>query len=97
MQCEVHFKNGIRLVSSKDLVKSVYNNPDVEKVVLMRDKRRYTINLSPSNRLIFFREIKAGSMPEITYNIGFQRTIRGKNVKTILKILPNDEIILAGE
>jgi len=97
MQCEVHFKNGLRLVSSNELVKSVYNNPDVEKVVLMRNKRRYSINLNPNTRLIFFREIKLGSEKEIVYNIGFQRTIRGKNVKTILKILPNDEVVLVGE
>ncbi len=94
MQCEVYFKNGVKLVSSKDLVKSVYNNPDVEKVVLSRNKRKFSVVLNPAIRLIFFREIKLGSEKQIVYNIGFQRTIRGKNVKTIMKILPNDEIIL---
>lgn len=97
MQFEVHFKNGIRLVSNEDLVKSVYNNPDVEEVVLMRNNRKFSVHLKPDFRLIFFREIKLGSEKEVIYNIGYQQTIRGKNIKTIMKIMPNDEIILVGE
>jgi len=97
MQCEVYFKNGIRLVSSNELVKSVYNNPDIEKVVLTRDGHKFTVKLSPPLRLIFWRDIKVSSPKEVIYNIGFQRTVRGKNVKTIMKILPNNEIILEGK
>lgn len=97
IQCEVYLKNGIRLVSSEELVKTVYNNPDVEKVILMRNNKKWTVNLSGSDRLIFFREIKMSSVPEITYNIGFQKTVKGRNVKTIMKILPNDEVIMEGE
>lgn len=94
MQCEVYFKNGMRLVSSEDLVKSAYNNPDIEKVVLMRDNKKWTIELTPLDRLIFWRDISLSSPAQITYNIGFQRTIKGRNFKSIMKILPNNEVIM---
>jgi len=97
MQCEVYFKNGMRLVSSNDLVKCVYNNPDVQKVILMRDGHKWTINLDSNSRLIFWRDINFSSPQKTIYNIGYQKTIKGKNIKTIMKILPNNEVILVGK
>ena len=95
MQCEVQLKNGIRLSSNKELVKTIYENPqNIEKVLLMEKDKTFILPIKPDMRLVFFREIKAGSEPQIIYCLGFQKTIRGVNFKSILKIFPNNEFVL---
>ena len=95
MQCEVHLRNGIRLSSNEDLVKSIYENPqEIEKVLLMQKGKTVIVPIKSGMRLVFFREITCNSPPETTFNIGFQKTIGGRNFKAILKILPNNEFIL---
>lgn len=95
LQCEVHLKNGIRLSSNEELVKTIYNCPEeIEKVILMQGPKKFILPIKSGMRLIFFRNIKMGSPSEIIYNLGFQKTVRGKNVKAILQILPNNEFIL---
>ena len=94
MQFEVFFRNGMRLVSSNDLVNCVYNNSDVEKVILTRGRYKWIVNLDSDARLIFWRDINFSSPPQTVYNIGYQKTIKGKNVKTIMKIFPDNKIEL---
>ena len=95
MKYEIQFKSGIRLTSKEDLVKTLYNNTDIEKVVLQQGDKKFALNLTPGMRLIFFRDIKIGNSPDETiHNLGFQKTIRGRNMKAIMKIFPNGNVVL---
>jgi len=90
----VYLMNGGVLTSDKDLVECVYNNPDIGALEVNVNGVRAKVKLNPGCRLIHFRKIEKGSPEKITYCIGFQKTIRGRNFKTILEIRPNGELVL---
>ena len=89
----VSFKNGA-VLTSNDLFSIVFNNPEINSVEINANGLKAKVLISDGSRLIHFKKFSVSSPPKVTYCIGFQKTIRGRNVKTIMEIKPDGTVIL---
>jgi len=82
MEVTITLKNGME-IRSKEIPWNLLISEEVEKVII----DNFEVIMSDDMRLIQFR--KNDSM-----FLGFQKTVQGRNVKSIIEIRPDGRIIL---
>lgn len=84
--------------TSENLFKDIdQNRLKTFKWVSTEDKPTYSINIKPWQRLIAFRRVRitgSGRVRQVIYALGWQCTIKGRNIKTINWIYPDGSIIV---
>lgn len=101
MGWKVEYSDGSSLAQyNEDGTVNTYRDIDREKLVsfsLSVFNNTYTVSLEDGRRLIYRQRVKVspGKPDEVIYLLGWQKTVRGENIQSIL-FISKDEVISAG-